>query len=90
MAGKMISTKTKHRLDTWLKLSSMLMLMINAGLVTLLILMFYAAFTGDGTVIIHINNYNEMILEAYVVMPFIFFFTILTTIYLIHFLRKSL
>ena len=90
MAGKMISTKTKHRLDTGMKLISMLILMINAGLVTLLILMFYAAFTGDGTVIIHINNYNEMTLEAYLVIPLIFFFTITTTIYMIHHLRKTL
>ena len=80
----------KNRFDTILKLLSILFLMINAGIVGVFVLMFYAAFTGDGSVVININNFNEMLLEAYIVMPIIFIMNILVTIYTVNYLRRSL
>lgn len=55
--------------------------MISFPLIMLLVAMFYSAVLGNGSFVVHINNYNEMHIETYFVVPLVVFLTFLNTMY---------
>jgi len=82
--------QTRNRYKKIVLISVFLGGLIGFPLLMLLVVMFYSAVLGNGSITIHIDNYNEMHVETFVVVPLVVLLSFLNTMYSLNRVDKEL